>query len=329
MRRRAFITLLGGAAALAGHPLAAQAQQERVRRIGVLINITEDDPQLQAGLSEFRQALGRLGWPEGRFRIDTRFAAANFEQLPLLAKELVDLQPDVILVQTTPAVTALQKQTRTIPTVFIYVSDPMGSGFVASLARPGGNLTGLLLYEEGIVGKWLGMLKEIAPRTERVAFISNPKTATYAYFLKAAEAAARLLAVEIEPSPVETSADIERTIESFARLPNGGLFFPPNVTSSTHRGLIIELAARYRLPAVYAFRTFTAEGGLMSYGVDEIDLFARAATFVDRILRGEKAGELPVQAPTKYTTVVNLKAAKALGLTVPSGLLVGADEVIE
>lgn len=329
MRRRHFISLLGGAAA--GLPLAARAQQGgRIRRVGVLINISESDPQLQAGLVQFRQSLQRLGWTEGvNVRIDMRFAQANFEQIPTLAKELVALEPDVILVQTTPAVAALQNETRTIPTVFVYVSDPVGSRFIASLARPGGNLTGLLLYEEGIVGKWLGMLKEIAPHMTRVAFISNPKTATYSYFLKAAEAAAKPLSIEIVPSPVEAPADIERAIESFARFPNGGLFFPPNVTSSTNRNLIIALADRHRLPAVYAFRTFTAEGGLMSYGVDEIDLYGRAAAYVDRILRGEKPGNLPVQAPTKFTTVINLKAAKALGLTMPPGLLVGADEVIE
>jgi putative ABC transport system substrate-binding protein len=329
VRRREFIGLLGAAAASRPHSALAQ-QGERVRKVGVLINIAENDPQLQAGLGQFRQVLQQLGWTEGRnIRIDMRFARSNFEQLPVLAKEVVASQPEVILVQTTPAVAALQKETRTIPTVFLYVSDPVGSGFISSLARPGGNLTGLLLYEEGIVGKWLGMLKEFAPQITHVTFISNPKTATYTYFLKAAEAVARRLVVEIVPRPVEAAADIQLAIESAAQVPNSGLFFPPNVTSTTNRALIIDLAIRHRLPAVYAFRSFTAEGGLMSYGVDEVDLLGRAATYVDRILRGEKPGDLPVQAPTKFTTVVNLKTAKALGLTVPPGILVGADEVIE
>ena len=227
------------------------------------------------------------------------------------------------------AVAAAQKETSTIPIVFVDASDPVGSGFVASLARPGGNLTGLLLYEESIVGKWLGMLKEIAPQIKRVAFIANPKVPTYDYFLRTAQQVARSFAIELVPGPVDTATDIEGVIRSFADTPNGGLFFPPNTASTAHRDLIIGLAARYRLPAVYAFNYFPLEGGLMSYGTDHVDVFRQAASYVDRILRGAKPAELPVQAPTNYKTVVNLKTAKALGLNVPPSLLVRADEVIE
>jgi putative ABC transport system substrate-binding protein len=246
-----------------------------------------------------------------------------------LTKEMVALQPDAILAHTTPLVAAMQKETHTIPIVFVNASDPVGSGFVQSLARPGGNLTGLLLYEESIVGKWLEMLKEIAPHMARIAFIANPKIVTYGYFLKAAQNVARSLAIELVPSPAETANDVERIIESFARTPNGGLFFPANVVSTSNRDLIVALAARYHLPAVYAFRYFTVQGGLMSYGVDQVDVFRQAASYVNRILRGEKPANLPVQAPTKYETVINLKTAKVLGLTVPPGMLVAADEVIE
>ena len=250
-------------------------------------------------------------------------------RLQVLAKELVALQPDVILAHSTPIAAALQRESRTIPIVFVNVSDPIGSGFVASLARPGGNLTGLLLYEASITGKWLAMLKEIAPRLARVALLSQPQGPAYDYFLRAAEAAAPSLAIELVPSPVENAADIERAIESFARVPNGGLLLPPDTTTIVHRDLIIALAARHRLPAVYAFRLFVAAGGLMSYGTDHVDMFRQAASYVDRILRGAKPADLPVQAPTKYETTLNLKTAKALGLTVPPGLLVAADEVIE
>jgi putative ABC transport system substrate-binding protein len=235
----------------------------------------------------------------------------------------------VIFAHSTPIVAALQRESRTIPIVFVSVSDPIGSGFVASLARPGGNFTGLLQYEEGISGKWLAMLKEIAPRLARAALLANPKTTAYDYFLRAAEAAAPSLAIELVPKPVETAGDIERAIESVARAPNGGLLLPPDTTTVLHRDLIIALAARHRLPAVYPFRVFVAAGGLMSYGTEQVDMFRQAASYVDRILRGAKPADLPVQAPTKFETAVNLKTAKALGLTVPPGLLVAADEVIE
>jgi len=328
VKRRELITLLGGAVAW---PLAARAQQgERMRRIGVVVSSAEDDLDMQARVAGFRQGLERLGWSEDRnARIDARFAAGKADQFQVLAKELIALQPDVIFAHSTPVVAALQRESRMIPIVFVSVSDPIGSGFVASLARPGGNLTGLLQYEEGIAGKWLAMLKEIAPRLARAALVANPKTTAYDYFLRAAQAAAPSLTIEVVSTPVETTADIERAIESAARAPNGGLLLPPDTTTTVHRDLIIALAARHRLPAVYPFRVFVEAGGLMSYGTEQVAMFRQAALYVDRILRGAKPADLPVQAPTKFETVVNLKTAKALGLTVPPGLLVAADEVIE
>jgi putative ABC transport system substrate-binding protein len=329
MRRRNFITLLGGAAAW---PLVAHAQQgERMRRIGVLMAVGRDDADTKARLSGFRQGLEQLGWSEGRnVRIDYRFAPAG-AQAQLLAKELVALQPDVILSQATPSTTALQRETSIIPIVFAGVADPIGAGFVASLARPGNNLTGLMLFEASITGKWLSMLREVAPSLTRVALVINPKTAVYyEFFLRAGRAAGSSLAVELVFTPVENSAaNIESTIESFARAPNGGLLLAPDSNTIIHRDLIIALAARHRLPAVYSDRLFVADGGLMCYSTDRADQFRAAASYVDRILRGAKPEDLPVQVPTKYETVVNLKTARALGLTVPPGLLVAADEVIE
>jgi putative ABC transport system substrate-binding protein len=330
MKRRQFITLLGGA--VVARPLAAHAQQgDRVRRIGVLAGLDENDPVIQARLAAFRQGLGTLGWSESsKLHIDYRYApAASADRARVHAKELVALQPDVILGQTPPLVAALQRETRSIPIVFVSVSDPIGLGFIASLAQPGGNLTGLLVYEESITGKWLAMLKEIAPRLARVALVANPKTVTFDYFHRAAEAVAPSLMIELVPSPIEIAADIERAIESFARVPNGGLLLPPDSTTVVHRDLIIALAGRHRLPAVYALRTFVVAGGLMSYGTNYVEMFRQAASYVDRILRGANPANLPVQAPTKYETVVNLKTAKALGLNVPAGVLVAADEVIE
>jgi putative ABC transport system substrate-binding protein len=226
-------------------------------------------------------------------------------------------------------VAALRQETRTVPIVFVTVSDPIGSGLVTSLARPGGNVTGLMLYEEGITGKWLAMLKEIAPQLARAALIANPKTTPYDYFLRSARTMATSLGIEVAPSPIANAGDIERTIESFARVANGGLIFPPDATTTVNRDLIIALAARHRLPAVYSWRFFVAAGGLMSYGTDNVDQNRQAASYVDRILRGANPAELPVQTPTKYQTTINLKTAKALGLTVPPGLLVAADEVFE
>jgi putative tryptophan/tyrosine transport system substrate-binding protein len=329
MRRREFITLLGGAAA--AWPVVARAQQpDGMRRIGVLIGFAEDDPEAKARLAAFRQGLEKRGWSEGRnVRIDYRYAPAG-AQAQVLAKELVALQPDVILAHSTPVTAALQRESRTIPIVFAVVADPLGSGFVASLPRPGGNITGVMQYEASVTGKWLAMLKEIAPSLVRAAFVANPKTATfYDFYLRAGKALASSLGIEPVLTLVENPADIERAIESFARVPNGGLVLIPDVSTAVHRNLIIALAARHRLPAVYWDRSLVAAGGLMSYGNDLVDVFRQAASYVDRILRGDKPADLPVQAATKFETVVNLKTAKALGLTVPPGLLVAADELIE
>ena len=327
MRRREFITFLGGATV--AWPWIARAQSDQVRRIGVLVGMAEDDPQTKARLGGFRQGLERRGWSEGRnVRIDYRFAASPDRYQPL-AKELIALQPDVILAQSTPVATALQRESREIPIVFVSVSDPIGSGLIANLARPGGNLTGVLFYEESITGKWLAMLKEIAPQLTRVALIANPKTTAYDYFLRLAKAIAPSLAIELVPNPVATAADIERAIVDFARVPNGGLVLPPDNTTTLNRDLIIALAARHRLPTVYSGSYLVEAGGLMSYGVDQVENFRLAGSYVDRILRGDKAADLPVQAPTKYETAVNVKTAKGLGLTVPPGLLVAADRVIE
>jgi putative ABC transport system substrate-binding protein len=247
----------------------------------------------------------------------------------MLAKELFAMQPDVILAHSTPVVVTLKRENRAIPIVFVSVSDPVGSGLVTSLARPGGNMTGVLQYEAGITGKWLAMLKEIAPNLTHAAFLGNPKTTNYDFFLGSAEAVAPSLAMEMVPSPVENAAEIERALETLARVPHVGVLLPPDSTTLLHRDLIVALANRYRLPAVYPFRVFVTAGGLMSYDTDQVDLFRQAAFYVDRIMRGDKAADLPVQAPTKYHTILNLKAAKALGLDVPPSLLVRADEVIK
>jgi putative tryptophan/tyrosine transport system substrate-binding protein len=283
MRRREFIALIGGAAAW---PLAVRAQQPR--RVGVLVNNVETDPEVQGQLAAFRQSLGQLGWLEGRnIHIELRFSNNNFERLPQLAQEMVAINPEVVFATTTPAVKALQARTRTIPIVFVYVSDPVGAGVVASLARPDGNITGLLLYEDSITGKWLGMLKEISPRLTRAALVANPKGFTYDYFARSSKTIAPALGIEVTPMPIENdAADIEQLIETFARALNGGLFVPPDTTTVQHRDLIIALAARYRLPAVYAFRYFAMAGGLMSYSIDILEQHRQAASYVDRILRG-------------------------------------------
>jgi putative ABC transport system substrate-binding protein len=329
VKRREFITLLGGAAAT--WPFAARAQQDgRVRRIGVLIALAEDDPETKAWVAGFLQGLAKRGWSADRnLHIDYRFAPAG-AQAQVLAKELVALQPDVIFAMPTPAVAALQRETHEIPIVFAALADPVGSGFIASLPRPGGNVTGVMQYEPSVAGKWLAMLKDIAPSLGRVAFVINPKTAPfYNYYLRAAEPLSQSLGMEVVPTFVENAAEIERSIELFARMPNGGLLVPPDVTTFTHRDLIIVLAARHGLPAVYAFRPVVEAGGLMSYGIDIADMCRQAGFYVDRILRGDSPANLPVQAGTKFETAVNLATAKALGLTVPPALLVAADEVIE
>jgi putative ABC transport system substrate-binding protein len=329
MRRREFITVISGVAA--AWPLAARARQgEPQRRIGVLRS-AGDDPNGKAQLAAFHQELEQLGWSEGRnLRIEMRFAAGKSDRFVSLARELIALQPDVIVAQSTPVTAILQQETRAIPIVFTYVSDPIGSGFIANLARPGGNLTGVLLYEASIVSKWLALLKEIAPDLTRAAMLANPKTTSFQYFLTAAQKAAATLGVQLIPTPIENdAADIERAVNAFASSPNGGLLLPSDATTTIHGDQIISLAARYRLPAVYAHRLFVEAGGLMSYGTDLLDMHRLAADYVDRILRGTKPAELPVQAPSKYETVLNLKTAKTIGLAVPPSLLVRADEVIE
>jgi putative tryptophan/tyrosine transport system substrate-binding protein len=329
MQRRKFISFLGGAAVW---PLAARAQQpgERMRRIAVLEETAEDYVQRNREFAKFQDGLVRFGWVDGRtVRIDHRFAAADARQYAPLARELAALQPEAILGVSTPVTAALQRETQTIPVVFLGVSDPIGSGFIANLARPGGNITGVMLYEVGIAGKWLAMLKEIAPRLARVALVAGPRTTAYDYFVRNAEAAGSSLGIEIVPTPVADAADIERGIEAFSRLPNGGLLLPPDGTTIVHRDLVIALAASHGLPAVYGLRFFVTAGGLMSYGAELGDAFQQAASYIDRILHGAKPSELPVQTPTKYQTALNLKTAKALGIVVPPGLLVAADEVIE
>jgi putative tryptophan/tyrosine transport system substrate-binding protein len=327
MRRREFITLIGGAAAW---PLAARAQQvSHMPRVGVLL-AEADDQGMQARLEGLRQGLERLGWSDGRnIRMVYRFGEGNPDRFQPLAKELVATQPDLIIAQTPLVVAAVRQETSVIPIVFLDVSDPIGAGFIANLARPGGNLTGLVTFEAGIVGKWLAMLKEIDPALARVALVGNRKTTAFDYFLRAATAAAPSVGVELIPEQVVTASDIERAVESFAGMPRSGLVFPPDTTTVLHRDLVIALAAKHHIPAVYAFRFFVTAGGLLSYSIDFVFAYRQAASYVDRILRGSKPADLPVQAPTKFQTVVNLKTAKALGLTVPPGLLVAADEVIE
>jgi putative tryptophan/tyrosine transport system substrate-binding protein len=325
VKRRDFITLVGGAAA--GWLVAARAQQsEQMRRVGVLMPGTADERER---LTAFEEGLQKFGWTEGHnIHIDTRFPAGKDQYQPL-AKQLVAEQPEVIFAQSTPVTAALQRETRTIPIVFVAVSDPIGSGFVANLARPGGNITGFLYYESSIAGKWLAILKEIAPRLTRAALVANPKTTPYDYFLRGAEGAAASLEIQLLPSPVDNAADIQNAIESVARVPNGGLVLPPDATTIVNRDLIIALAARYRLPAVYALRDFVVAGGLLAYSSDIMEQNRQAASYVDQILRGANPAELPVQAPTTFQTFVNLKTAKTLGLDVPPLMLVRADEVIE
>ena len=325
-RRRDFITLLGGAAAW---PLAARAQQpERMRRVGVLMGY----PEAQSEFASFMDELRKLGWVDGRnLRIDTRWGIpADPDSMHRFARELVALQPDLILSQSTPATAALLQETRIIPIVFAIVADPVGSGFVASLARPGGNATGFVVTESSLGGKWLELLREIAPRVTRVAALFNPAMAPYAeYWLDSFKAAAASFAVEAIRAPIHDSSELESIIAAQAREPNSGLFVLPDAFTFAYRVEIVSLAARYRLPAVYAFRFFTALGGLLSYGNDLNDNFRRAGTYADRILKGEKPSELPVQAPVKFQLVINLKTAKALGIDVPPTLLARADEVIE
>jgi putative tryptophan/tyrosine transport system substrate-binding protein len=328
LKRREFITLVGSAAAW---PLAAGAQQpNRMRRIGALLAYAESDSEAQAMIAAFREGLQKLGWTEGRnVRIDYRWAAADAELMQRFAKELVALQPDLIVSNTTPTTAALLQQTRTIPIVFANVSDPVGSGFVARLPRPGGNVTGFATIEGSLGGKWLELLKEISPRVNRVAFLFNPATATFAeYYLSPFKAAAASFAVEAIAAPVHDASELD-SVSAQAREPNSGLIVMPDTFTNAYRVEITSLAARYRLPAIYPVRFFAELGGLLSYGVDLNDNFRRAAIYADRILNGAKPGELPVETPVKFELVINLKTAKALGLDVPLFLQQRADAVIE
>jgi putative ABC transport system substrate-binding protein len=330
MRRREFITLLGGVTA--GCPLIVRAQQiDRVRRIGVLMGYAESDREGQANFAAFREGLQKLGWTEGRnIRIDTRWAAADADLMQRFAKELVALQPDLILTQNTPTTAVVLQQTRTIPIIFANVSDPIGSSFVVSFSRPGGNVTGFTDIEATIAGKWLELLKEVAPRTTRVAFLFNPTTAPFAeYFVSYFKAVAGSFAMEAITAPVHDTSELESVVAAQARDPNSGLIVMPEAFMNVHRAEVISLAALYRLPAVYPRRFFAELGGLLSYGNDQSDNFRRTATYVDRILKGSGPADLPVEQPTKFELVINLKTAKALGIDVPTMLLARADEVIE
>jgi putative ABC transport system substrate-binding protein len=328
MKRRAFITLLGGAAAW---PLAARAQQpERMRGIGVLMPLGADDPEAQARIAAFSQALEQLGWTEGRnLRIDIRWGAGDADRVRKDATELAALAPNVILANGSAAVAALQLAARTVPIVFVAVIDPVGAGFVETMARPGGNATGFTNYEYGMSGKWLELLKELAPRLSRVGVIRDPSITAGGGQLGALQAVAPPLGVELSPIGVRDAGEIERGVTAFARGPNDGLIVTGSTLATLNREMIVSLAARLKLPAVYSLRFFVTGGGLISFGPDRVDQYRRAAGYVDRILRGAKPADLPVQAPTKFDLVVNLKAARALGLTVPPSLLARADEVIE
>ena len=329
MRRRDFITLLGGAAV--AWPLAAHAQQgERMRRVGVLNTLAADDADGQARMGVFLQGLQQSGWTIGRnISIDYRWAAGDADRLRKYAADLVVLAPDVILASGSAALGPLLQATRTVPIVFTVVADPVGAGFVDSLSRPGGNATGFTVFEYGISGKWLELLKEIAPGVKRVAVVRDPALAVGTGQFGAIQSGAPSLGVELTPINVRDAIEIERAVAAFARSPNGGLIVTGGALALVHRDLIATLAAQQKLPAVYFLRPFAVAGGLISYGPDFLDQYRRAAGYVDRILKGEQPKDLPVQAPTKYELVINLNTAKALGLDVPPTLLARADEVIE
>ncbi len=331
MRRREFIALLGGATT--AWPLAARAQSSnRMRRIGVLMGYAESDPEAKGFFAGFVQSLADLGWIAGRnLQMNVRWAPGSVDRMRSFAKELVELQPDVILANSTPVTAALQRETRTIPIVFAVASDPVGSGFVASLARPGGNITGFSIAEPSLPGKWMELLTEITPGLQRAAMMFNPDTAAYvsSYYLPSFEAAAQSLKVAPITARVRSDAEIEMVITSLGREPGGGLLVMPDNFMTIHRAQIISLAARNNVPAVYQLPVNVRDGGLLSYGADFADVFRRAAPYADRVLRGTMPSELPVQMPTKYIMALNAKTAKALGLTVPPTLLVRADEVIE
>ena len=328
MRRREFITFLGGAAA--AWPLTVRAQHgEPMRRVGVLMPYSEGDAEGQASVAALQRGLQDLGWTEGRnIRFDIRWAGGNPDKARAFAKELIGMTPDVIVPSSNQITSILQQETRTIPIVFVLVGDPVGSGYVANMAQPGGNLTGFAVLENAIAGKWLEILNQIAPQVSRVGFILHPETSVNVGLLRAAEAAAPS-GVKVIALGVHNATEIERAVTAFAAETNGGLIAAPHAITFANRDVIVELAARYRLPAVYAFRIFATRGGLISYGTNPFEMFRQGASYVDRVLKGAKPADLPAQFPTKYELVVNLKTAKALGLTVPPAMLTRADEVIE
>jgi putative ABC transport system substrate-binding protein len=330
MRRRDFIALAVGATA--AWPFAASAQQrERMRRIGVLSSLAEIDPEAQAWDAAFRKRLIELQWIDGRnVHIDYRWGAGSVDRMQLFAKELVRLNPDVLLSISTPATAALQAETRTIPIVFAWVSDPVGSRFVSSLANPGGNITGFINIEASVIGKWLTLMREIAPQVSRIGFLFNPQTAPFAqYYLYTFRSAAAALAIEAIDAPVQSTEEVEAFMTKLGREAGAGLVIMSDTSMNLYRKTIYSLAERYRLPTIYPYRFFVTEGGLMSYGIDVADLLRGAASYVDRILRGEKPSQLAVQQPTKFELVINAKTAKALGLNIPATLLATADEMIE
>jgi putative tryptophan/tyrosine transport system substrate-binding protein len=328
MGRREFVALLGGAAA--AWPLAARAQQgERMRRVGVVMVTKETDPETPLRAMAFRQALAKLGWSEGRnVVIEFRFGTGDLNRFRAQAKELTGLTPDVIVAESTPAAVALRQETAAVPIVFLQVANPIGSGLVASLARPGANVTGFTNFEPTMGGKWLELLKEIAPGVTRAVAIFNPETHSGQYW-QSMEAAAPSLAVQFNRAPARQAEGIESAVADLAREPNGGVLVMPDAFTLAHRELIVALTDRHRLPTIYPFRAFVDTGGLLSYGIDQVEIYRQAASYVDRILKGEKPAELPVQAPTKFELIVNLKTAKTLGLDVPWILQQRADEVIE
>ena len=328
MRRREFIVVLGAAVT---SPLATRAQQpEPTRRIGVLMNRAADDPEGQASVAAFQQALQQLGWSDGRnVRIDIRWSHNDVDLDRKYAAELIALAPDILLAAGTLSVTALQRVTHTLPIVFVGVSDPVGAGVVDSLARPGGNVTGFMIFEYSMSGKWLELLKQIAPSVTRAAVLRDAVNPAGIAQFGAIQATAQSLGVEVNPVSIRDAGEIERAVAAFAHSANGGLIVTPSAGTSVHQDLIIALAARHKLPAVYAFRANVSGGGLISYGPDLVGQYRPAAGYVDRILKGEKPADLPVQAPTKFELVVNLKTAKALGLDVPTAVLARADQVIE
>jgi ABC-type uncharacterized transport system substrate-binding protein len=329
MQRREFITLIGGAAA-AWPPTVRAQKSDRVRRVGVIMGFAQSDEVWQAYLATFRQGLQELGWTGGRnIRFDYRFTGESTERMRIVAEEMVALAPDVILVSTNSVTSATLKATHSIPVVFTWVSDPVGSGFVSNLAHPGGNITGFHNFEPAIGGKWLELLRQIAPGLRRVAVIHVPDIVPNVAFLRVVEAAAPASDITVTAGEVRNAADIERVLPAFAQDGGGGLIVTPSALTATRRDLIIALAARLGLPAIYSFRFYAASGGLMSYGIDQLELVRAAASYVDRILRGTNPGDLPVQLPTKFELVINLQTAGALGLTVPNSLQLLADEVIE